>query len=152
MKALRGTSVSLCTKVHVPIQLAWQALCRSLEDLEAHPGAASLRVALPGPFDACLSVPIKAAVSEGNSRYELEIEIKSATRKDLFPHFRGVIWLVHTLADTCDLRLEGNYRVPFAGIGKTVDMTFSRDAARASLKRFVEQLAENISDRMRVVS
>jgi hypothetical protein len=147
---MKGTSVSERASVRVPIGLAWQILLATLEDLQAHPGAASLEADWSGLLGASVSAPIRVTLSEGNSRYELEIAIEPSTNERFFPHFHGVIALLHTLADTCELRLDGKYSVPLGGIGKTIDATILRDVARASLKRFVEQLAETITNRIKM--
>lgn len=152
MKAYRGKTVSVCTRLHVPIQLAWQALYNVLDDLEGHPGMASLQLSLPGSFDAHISVPIRISTSKGNSQYELTVSIEAVAQTRLFPAFHGVIWLVHSLANACDLRLEGIYRVPLSGVGAAIDMTLLRDAAGVSLKHFVDELAQSVTARVRIVS
>ncbi len=151
MKVLNGTFVSERASVRAPIGLAWQILLATLEDLQAHPGAASLEADFSGVLGASVSAPIRVTLSKSNSRYELEIAIEPSTNERFFPHFHGVIALLHNLADTCDLRLDGTYRVPLGGIGKTIDATLLRDVARASLKRFIEHLAEDITNRIKIV-
>jgi hypothetical protein len=150
MKTLEGRSVSISRKVRAPIQLAWQALCNALTELEARPGATSLELTVPGPFNTVLSVPVSIKTSQGNTRYEREISIDAVTRKRLFPEFRGVIWLVHTRTDSCDLRLEGAYRVPLASAGAAIDLAILRDAAKTSLERFMDTLAQDVTDRVRL--
>jgi hypothetical protein len=150
MRRLRGTLISVHARVRAPIGLAWQILLATLEDLQAHPGAASLEADWSGVLGVSVSAPIKVTLSKGNSRYELEIAIEPSTNERFFPHFHGVIALLHNLADTCDLRLDGKYSVPLGGIGKTIDATLLRDVARASLKRFIEHLAENITNRIKI--
>lgn len=150
MKVLKGTPVSVRASVSAPIGLAWQVLLATLEDPQAHPGAASLEADWSGVLGASVSAPIKVTLSKGNSRYELEIAIEPSTNEGFFPKFYGVIALLHTLADTCELRLDGKYRVPLGGIGKTIDATLLRDVARAALKRFVEQLGETITNRIKI--
>jgi len=68
MKAFRGRSVSLCTRIQLPIQLAWEGLHQYLKYLEGHPGETSLHVSLSGPVRARLDVPIKITTADGNSR------------------------------------------------------------------------------------
>lgn len=148
MKPLKGTAVSVRAGVRAPIGLAWQILLATLEDFQAHPGAASLEADFSA-LGAAVSAPIKVSLSTGNSRYELEIGIEPATNERFFPAFCGVIALLHTLADTCELRLDGKYTVPLGGIGKTIDATLLRDVARAGLERFVQQLAETVTNRIK---
>jgi hypothetical protein len=152
MKTVRGTLVSVCSRVQVPIQLAWGALRKVLDELEAEPGSGVLEVVVPGVPGAKLSVPVKIATTPGNSRYELNISIEAAARAELFPVFHGVIALVHTLADTCDLRLDGKYRVPLSSLGSIVDMTLLANTASESLERFVGALARDVAARVKVAS
>jgi hypothetical protein len=140
------------TRVHVPIPLAWEALRAALAELEAKPGSAALHVTIPGPVEAHLSAPIAIHTADGNSGYERKIRIVAAAQQRLFPEFKGVIWLVHTLVNACDLRLEGWYRVPLNAAGLAIDATLLRNAASESLRGFVDDLGRNIAGRIKVVS
>lgn len=151
MKTFRGRSVSICARIQLPVQLAWEGLLQYLEYLEQHPGQTSLHVSLSGPVEAMMAVPVKITTTDGNSRYERVIQIEAASRTPVFPMFYGVIWLAHSLETSCDLRLEGKYRVPMSFVGSAFDMTVLADAAQQSLKNFLEDVAENISHRVKVV-
>ena len=150
MKAFRGRSVSICKRVQLPVQLAWEGLLQHLEYLERHPGEASLELSLSG-VQSRLAVPINITTADGNSRYERVITIEAASRKALFPIFYGVIWIVHSLETSCDLRMEGKYRVPLGFAGSAVDMTVLRDAAEQSLNSFLAGVASNVTRGVKVV-
>lgn len=151
MKRFRGRSVSICARIGLPIQLAWEGLRAYLNELERHPGETSFHVLLGGPVEARVAIPIKIATADGNSRYERVVRIEAASQEAIFPIFYGVIWLMHSLETSCDLRLEGKYRVPLNFAGSVIDMTLFRDAAEQSLERFLAEVAENIAHRVKVV-
>jgi hypothetical protein len=120
-----------------------------LEDAESRPGSVELQVALPRAFETRAAVPVKITTSPGNSQYERELHMQGLDPK-LFPQFRGMIALVHTFANTCDLRLDGKYRPPLGRAGHVLDSTLLRNAARSSLEGFMHRIAATIEERMRL--
>lgn len=143
MRAGKGVPTSVSVKIPVPVQLAWQALYRILDAAEARPGSIELHVALPHALGTSAAVPVRLVTAAGNSRYEREITIEALDSK-VFPQFRGVIAVVHTFANSCDLRLDGKYNPPLGAAGKIVDSTLLRDSARQSLERFMHSIAAQI--------
>ena len=143
MRAVKGVPTSVSVKIQAPIQLAWQALNRILDTAESRPGSIELHVALPHALGTSAAVPVRIETAAGNSRYEREIAIEAEDGK-MFPHFRGMIALVHTFANSCDLRLDGKYDPPLGVAGKMVDSTLLRNAARQSLERFMHNIAAQI--------
>ena len=151
MRRQDGIPLSICSAVSAPIQLAWTALSDITKDLEANPGREALALDLDEleiPFEAKLAVPIKTRFATRRSRYEKAISIKPTIRRDVFPCFSGVLAFESTLARTCQLRLDGTYTVPLGILGKTIDMTFTRGAAKASLQGLLDRPSQQLVERI----
>ncbi len=90
-----------------------------------------------------LQIPIVTrAQGEAESRH-CTLEIQAADRERFFPKFRGRLTVV-PLAAHCELWLEGVYEVPMGSFGAFADASVLRGAAKNSLWKFLQWLADEI--------
>lgn len=137
----------VCAAVNAPAAFARQAVETILSEFAQEPGRASLALnvrQLHLPFQATITVPIEARVSPGQAATEWQLHIEAARNPELYPKFDGVLSL-------CDqgfgsqLQLDGDYTAPFGAVGRAIDATLLRGAARASLERFVREVAYRVA-------
>ncbi len=147
MKNKSGFKVSAVTAIRVPAIFALPAVDAALKEFAHRPGSGSLAVnvqELGFPLAATVGIPIEASVSDGRSRHEWEIEMRSATRAHMYPSFTGVLSVTQAGASGCELRLEGEYMVPLGEIGRVIDLTLFKGIAQSSLQRFVHDIAARV--------
>lgn len=131
-----GLEVSSCAALAVPAAFAQE------------PGRASLALnvqQLRLPFQATISVPVDARVSPGEGRNQWRLHIRAASNPAMYPTFDGVLALLSAAGSGAQLQLDGRYTVPLGPIGRAIDMTALRGAARSSLRRFVRELAYRVA-------
>ncbi len=148
MKARNGVRVSTATAIPLPAALALPALETVLKEFAKHPRSASLALdieQLRVPFQAMVSVPVQAHVLPGESRNEWRLQIRAASKPQMYPAFDGVLTLVPATRNGSQLELSGAYIVPFGLLGRTLDVTLLRGMAQSSLQRFLRDVANRIA-------
>lgn len=148
-----GFKVDAGTAIRVPATFALPAVDAALKEISHAAGSVSLTLNVKDfrlPLEATVGVPIETHVRGERSRHEWQIEIRSASKAYMYPSFTGVMSVVQAGANGCELRLEGEYIVPFGGIGRAIDRVLFRGAARSSLQHFVHDIAASVmAERMR---
>ena len=146
MKRPHSTNIETATAIAAPAAFALPAVERILREF-ADPGSASLALNISElhlPFQAVISVPVKARVSAGCGRNEWRLRIQAAQHAQLYPVFEGALRLLRA-GHTSELHLEGAYAVPLGTLGRAIDATVLRGAAEASLQRFVREIAHRVA-------
>ncbi|HKU66950.1 MAG TPA: hypothetical protein VJP85_04145 [Candidatus Baltobacteraceae bacterium] len=118
-----------------------------LSEFAQEPGRASLALnvrQLHLPFQATISVAISARIASGDAPNEWRLHIEAEHNPAVYPKFDGVLSLT---SDGCSsrLQLDGTYIAPFGAVGRAIDVTLLRGAARSSLDRFVRELAYRVA-------
>lgn len=122
---------------------AVEAILREFRD----PARASLALnacELRVPFEAVISVPVQARIGPGEGRDEWSVRISAATLPMLYPAFEGCLRLLRA-GQGSELNLEGLYDVPFGAFGHARDRAVFREAAEASLERFLREIAHRVA-------
>ena len=148
MSSAQGVFISTATAIPVADAYALPALETVLTELEKHPGSTSLALnmqELHVPLQAMVSVPVQAQVLADDERHAWHVEIRAASRPQMYPTFNGALRLVSCGERACELRLQGRYQVPLGALGRVIDSTFLRGAVDASMQRFVRELADRVA-------
>ncbi len=90
-----------------------------------------------------VKVPIRTRVHREDDSWRCALDIQAADRERFFPKFRGRLTVVPVDA-SCELWLEGAYEVPLGSVGALLDATVLRGAAKNSLWKFLQWLADEI--------
>lgn len=148
-----GFKVDAGTAIRVPAAFALPAVDAALKEISHAAGSVSLSLNVKEfrlPLKAAVGIPIEAHVRAERSHHEWQIEIRSASKAYMYPAFTGVLSVAQAGTTGCELRLEGEYIVPFGGIGRAIDRVLFRGAARSSLQHFVHDIAARVmAERMR---
>lgn len=147
--------VSCSASVAVDTALALPALETILKEFGSGDGGAALALnirQLHLPFEAALRVPVRASIHPGGSRNEWRIEIRAARNPGLYPAFEGILAVISAANRGCQLKLEGTYAPPLGQVGRAIDATLLRGAARSSLERFVREVAHRVAALARFAS
>src|SRR5581483_9238599 len=128
MTSAHTAAVTIKTAVSLPVEHAFPACERVLEDLRKRPDDAMLSIDLSrdlqAPLEALLSVPIALHVSRASRENELNVRISSANHANLYPTFEGAVCVARARGDSSVITVKGRYSVPLGTVGETVDMTF----------------------------
>ena len=90
-----------------------------------------------------VQIPITARVQREDEAWRCALDIQAADKERFFPKFRGRLTVVPVDAH-CELWLEGAYEVPLGSVGALLDATVLRGAAKNSLWKFLQWLADEI--------
>jgi hypothetical protein len=148
MNVKSGVPVSSTTAIKVPVAFALPAVETILKEFGKTPGSASLALNLQelhAPFEAMISVPVNTRFEAGNGRNQWHVAINAAATPQLYPSFEGYLTLLDAPAIGAELRLEGQYVVPFGRAGRVIDMTLLRGIAESSLRRFLRDVASRVA-------
>ncbi|HZT11889.1 MAG TPA: hypothetical protein VFA29_03765 [Candidatus Baltobacteraceae bacterium] len=148
MSSAQGVFISTATAIPVADAYALPALETVLTELNKHPGSASLALNMQElhiPLQAMISVPVEAQASPDGGRHAWHLEIRAASRPQMYPTFEGRLRLAPAGERSSELQLDGRYQVPLGALGKALDSTFLRGAAHASVQRFVRELAHRVA-------
>ena len=118
-----------------------------MKEFSREPGRSSLALnmrQLHLPFEATITVPVRADVVAGSARNEWRLHIQASHNPSMYPAFDGLLTLIAAVSGS-QLHLEGRYTAPFGAVGKAIDETFLKDAARSSLERFVREVAYRVA-------
>lgn len=143
-----ATPVSCAAAIAVDTALALAALETILTEFGSVDGGAALALnirQLHLPFEAALRVPVRATVHPGESRNQWRLSIRAAKAPGLYPTFEGVLALLSAADKGCQLQLEGRYAPPLGSVGRAIDSTLLRGAARSSLERFIREVAHRVA-------
>jgi hypothetical protein len=146
---------TISAAVAVPAHFALPALETILREFSQEPGRASFALnmrQLHLPFEATFSVPIEAHVFAGNARNEWRLHIHAAHNSRMYPTFQGLLTLIAAADSGSQVQLEGHYVAPFGAVGRVIDETVLRGAARSSLERFVREIAYRVAAIARWIS
>jgi hypothetical protein len=140
-------TIELHTSLDIPAGLARNELLRIMkaihdrkpphEDAALHVGLHDLRLPVPGE----IAVPIETSVQERPFQYECTLKIEAANGQHLFPKFVGNVNVSPLGESGSELWLQGQYDVPFGGLGAAIDVTLMRGAAERSLRAFLDMLS-----------
>jgi hypothetical protein len=143
-------SIELHTSLDIPAGLARNELLRIMsaihdrkppyEDAALHVGLHNLRLPVPGE----ITVPIDASVQGRPFQYACTLKIEAANGQHLFPKFAGNVNISALGEGASELWLQGQYEVPFGGIGAAIDATVLNGAAQRSLSAFLDVLSNAI--------
>ena len=146
MKRPHMTTIEVRTAISAPAAFALPAVERILREF-ADPGSASLALnirELHLPFQAAISVPVRASVTRGMGRDEWRLQIRAERHPQFYPVFDGTLRLC-CAGQASELHLSGAYAVPLGALGRAIDSTVFNGAAEASLKRFVREVAHRVA-------
>lgn len=132
----------------IPAAFALPAIETILKEFSQRPGAASLALDVQQmhvPWEALITVPVRAHVTSAGSRNEWNLTICAASNSRMYPVFEGALKLLDAAAEGAQLQLEGVYVAPFGAIGRAIDVTLLRGIAESSLHRFVRDLANRVA-------
>lgn len=132
----------------VPARYALPAVEAILNEFAREPGRASLALnvrQLHLPFEATIAVAVDARVEPGEASNEWHLQIQAARNPGLYPKFDGVLTLIAANETDSQLQLDGAYTVPMGSVGRVVDATVLRGAAKTSLERFVREVAYRVA-------
>ncbi|MGZ3499433.1 MAG: hypothetical protein ACXWNZ_17630 [Vulcanimicrobiaceae bacterium] len=118
-------------------------------EVQAHSRTFFLKIDLAdlqAPVDGVVSVPIRPRIAITGD-YRLDVDFAAAVAPAVYPDVHGNLSVAATSPQTCELKLEGYYVVPFGELGATIDMTLLCGAVAASLQRFLHELAGEIAAR-----
>lgn len=139
----------------MPANFALPALETILKEFAQEPGRASLALnvrQLRLPFEATICVAVRAQVLPGHARNEWQLHIRAAQNHTMYPEFDGLLRLTTSGNSGSQLQLAGKYTVPFRALGRAINVTVLRGAARSSLERFVRELAYRVVAIVRWIS
>ena len=95
-----------------------------------------------------VKIPIRTRVQPEDDSWRCALDIQAADKERFFPKFRGRLTVVPVDAH-CELWLEGAYEVPLGSVGALFDATVLRGAAKNSLWKFLQWLADEIKTDVR---
>jgi hypothetical protein len=81
-------------------------------------------------------------IEAGRLHDAIVVEWHASTK--LFPRFHGTLRLRIASVDSTRLTLEGAYRAPFGVLGRIFDAIVGRRIARATMREFLDRLADSI--------
>lgn len=134
--------------VAVPAYYALPAVETVLREFANEPGRASLALnvrQLHLPFQATIAVAVAAHVAAGEAQNEWRLHIEAVLNPAIYPTFDGVLALLPAAEAGSQLQLDGEYTVPFGRIGRALDDTLLRGAAKKSLERFLREIAYRVA-------
>jgi hypothetical protein len=85
----------------------------------------------------------------GSNRMLMSVSWHTSGGPPLFPVLEGHIEVEGARAEQTTLSLKANYAPPLGGLGRLVDRTLLRGLAQATVKDFVERLAEALDVQIR---
>lgn len=136
-----NAAVAVQVAVEEPVEQIVAALEAVLARLEARPGSVNLNVDLAADLDApvemTLAVPVLVRATRDPHENAFAVHITPQTRRDVFPHFRGMLRVTPARANSSVVALRGTYSLPLGALGRSLDATVLRGTAQASLKRFL---------------
>ncbi len=145
-----GVPVALRSSVGVPLAAAlpiFEKVVGALTKPESAPDLSiDLARDLKMPFEAQVHVPVQFDASAPQVDDGFNVTLVPAVRRPYYPRFAGILRMAEQRAESSALLLEGSYTVPFGIVGRVLDMTLFRGAARRSLQRFLDHIA-SIVDR-----
>lgn len=101
-----------------------------------------------GPAPHVLSKEIELTVIGSPHRWENEtwipIRWKASGMTSLFPRLEADLVIAAIGTDLTQLALRGSYIAPFGGVGRVVDGVLLHRIAEATVKMFVERLADAV--------
>ena len=148
MNAKDGVPVISATAIAAPASFALPAIELILKEFTQCPGRASLALNIRDlhvPFEAMISVPIETHVRPGEHRNQWRLRIRAAQNVGLYPAFEGLLTLLSADNKGSQLQLEGSYAPPMGSFGSAIDRTVFHGAAKASLDRFVRNIASRVA-------
>ncbi len=95
-----------------------------------------------------VQIPVRTRVQRDGESWRCALDIQAADRERFFPKFRGRLTVV-PVGEHSELWLEGVYEVPLGSVGALLDATVLRGAAKNSLWKFLQWLADEIKDEMK---
>lgn len=143
-----GIDVATSVTVSASTHFASPALETILKEFSQEAGRASLALnmrQLHLPFEAVIHVAVHAQVVPGETRDQWHLHIRAARNHALYPTFDGILTLTTAGERSCQLQLAGKYVVPFGAVGRAIDVTLLRGAARSSLERFLREVGYRVA-------
>jgi hypothetical protein len=136
----------------VPAVLARKELARVMRAIEAHehPYAdLALHVGLHDfhlPIPGEISIPVETEIHEGPVQYSCTIKLAASGATKLFPKFSGTLDVSGLGDGASELRVRGEYKVPFGGLGAAVDSTILNGSAQRALDGLLKLIADAVND------
>ncbi len=151
--ARKGSLALASIEMYVPLKSSPHLVCASLlrvvpavaqgkppyERLAMSVTLRDLRIGTTGE----IQIPIRTRVQREEESWCCSLDIQAADKERFFPKFRGRLTVVPVDAQ-CELWLEGVYEVPLGSVGALLDATVLRGAAKNSLWKFLQWLADEI--------
>lgn len=102
------------------------------------------------PLEGEIRVPIQAYVENRPLRWESHLDIKAVNNSAFFPKFQGTLTVTPVGDDACEIWLQGTYEPPVGPFGAGIDAILLHGAAKASLQKFLEWLAGEIQEQVKL--
>jgi hypothetical protein len=136
----------------VPAVLARKELMRVMQAIQAHEAPyadLALHVGLHDfhlPIPGQISIPVETEIHEGPVQYTCAIKIAASGAAELFPKFSGTLDVTGLGESASELRVRGEYEVPFGGLGSAVDSALLSGAAQRALEGLLNLIADAVND------
>lgn len=145
-----ATAIEMFVPLKLPPVAAREGTMHVMRAIGAHEPpyenlSLSLRLrdlAMPGEGE--LHVPVQAHVVSRPQEWECRVTISAAQDQRFFPTFEGVLTVTPDGRSECELWLQGHYEPPMGALGRGINVTLLRGAAKRSLRTFLEWLAAEV--------